>query len=317
MIKLASARVVFAGTPDFAVPSLQALVDAGVTIDSVLTQPDRRAGRGRHLAQSPIKQLAIRCGIEVLQPTRLDDALLGRLSEEGPDLLVVAAYGRILPQWMLDWPRIAAVNVHASLLPRWRGAAPIQHAVLAGDDETGISIMRMTAGLDCGPVYRQQTIRIGLAETAGELHDRLAALGAGLLLETLPGILAATLKPEEQNESGANYASRIEKRDAVLNWELSAVELGCRVRAYNPWPVAEARTADGTRLRIWQAEAVSGELEAKPGAIVAAASGAIDVATADGLLRLKRVQSPGGRVMSADAYLAAHDLRGIHFVGPD
>ena len=176
-----SARAAFAGTPEFAVPSLKALIEAGLSIGCVLTQPDRRAGRGRQLTQSPIKQFAVSNDIEVLQPAMLDEEFRNRLPDQRPDLLVVVAYGLILPQWMLDWPKIAPVNVHASLLPRWRGAAPIQQAILSGDSETGVSVMRMTRGLDCGPVYRNQATPIGPAETAGELHNRLSILGAAAL----------------------------------------------------------------------------------------------------------------------------------------
>lgn len=317
MIPIESARAAFAGTPEFAVPSLKALIDAGVAVDCVFTQPDRRAGRGRQLTQSPVKQFAISHGISVLQPAVLNDEFRQRLPEHRPDILVVVAYGLILPQWMLDWPKIAPINVHASLLPRWRGAAPIQQAILSGDRETGVSVMRMSRGLDCGPVYSKQATPVGPAETAGELHDRLSILGADLLVAALPGILSATLEPEPQDDDAASYAPRIEKGDAILNWQLPASELEQRVRGYNPWPVAEARTVQGERLRIWEAQAISDSSAAQPGTVVEAAGGIIDVATADGLLRLRQVQPPGGRVMSAAAYLAAHDLRGVLFVSPD
>jgi len=312
-----AARVAFAGTPEFAVPSLSALIDAGVELTCVLTQPDRPAGRGRRLTESPVKQLAIRHAIPVLQPAAIDDEVRARLVEQRPDLLVVVAYGLILPQWMLDWPRIAAINVHASVLPRWRGAAPIQHAILAGDAQTGVSIMRMTRGVDCGPVFAQRSVPIGPDETAGELHDRLGVEGAGLLLEVIPAILAGTLEPLTQNDAAACLAPKIEKRDAVLSWTGTARELERRVRAFNPWPVAEARTAGGERLRILQAEALDDSTAAPAGTVVACSGDGIDVATARGVLRLQRVQSPGGRIMSAKAYLAARDLTGTVFVGPN
>jgi len=312
-----AARVAFAGTPEFAVPSLEALIDAGVTLTVVLTQPDRPAGRGRQLVESPVKQLAIRHAIPVLQPVAIDDGVRGMLAGQRPDLLVVVAYGLILPQWMLDWPRTAAVNVHASVLPRWRGAAPIQHAILAGDAETGISIMRMTRGVDCGPVFAQRSIPIGPTETAGELHGRLGVAGARLLLDVLPEILAGTLEPSPQDDAAACLAPKIEKQDAVLGWTGTARELERRVRAFNPWPVAEARTAGGEGLRIWQAEARDQETTAPPGTVIAGRGDVIDVATARGVLRLQRVQSPGGRIMSVKAYLAAHDLTGAVFVGPN
>lgn len=316
VIPIESARVAFAGTPDFAVPSLEAILDAGATVSSVLTQPDRPAGRGRELRASPVKRLAVQNGIEVMQPQVLDATFRERLSAARPDLLVVVAFGLILPDWMLQWPTTAAINLHASLLPRWRGAAPIQRAILAGDEASGVSIMRIVQELDAGPVYRQAATRIGPEETAGELHDRLATLGAALLVEVMPQILSGTLQPVPQDDTEACYAPKIGKRDAIIDWALAAVEIERCVRAYNPWPVAETRTGAGVRLRIWQAEAVAGESAAPPGTVVDAARGTIDVATGAGLLRLKRVQASGGRPMSASAYLAAHDLRGACFAGP-
>jgi methionyl-tRNA formyltransferase len=309
-------RAVFAGTPDFAVPSLRALIDAGVSVDCVLTQPDRPAGRGRQLTESPIKRLAAQHKIPVLQPPAFDAEFQGELPDRRPDFVIVVAYGLILPQWFLDWPTVAPINVHASLLPRWRGASPVQQAVLAGDLETGVSVMRMTRGLDRGPVYLQRATPIGPSETAGELHDRLSVLGGEALVESLPKIASGALHPEAQNDELASYAPKIDKQNAVLDWRLTALELERQVRAYNPWPVAEARSASRDRLRIWQAEAVGEDAISKPGAVVSVDNGCIDIATARGLLRLKQVQPPGGRVMRAAAYLAAHDLRGTVFVGP-
>jgi methionyl-tRNA formyltransferase len=317
VIPIASARVAFAGTPDFAVASLKALIDVGVTIECVLTQPDRRAGRGRERRASAVKQLALASAIDVVQPALLDDALRARLSRERPDILIVVAYGLILPGWMLEWPKIAAVNVHASLLPRWRGAAPIQRAILAGDHVTGVSIMRITQGLDCGPVYRQAGTAIDPAETAGQLQDRLAGLGARLLIEVLPEILAGTAEPEPQNDEEATYAPKIEKREAAIDWRRSAIEIERQVRAFDPWPVAETSMPGGGRLRIFRAECLEGSSDAAAGTVVATAGGAIDVATGDGVLRVTQVQPPGGRIMSAAAYLAARDLRGVRFVGSD
>ena len=316
MILISSARVAFAGTPEFAVPSLDALIGAGAVVSCVLTQPDRRAGRGRELRESPVKRLAARHRIRVRQPEALDDEWRASLHEERPDLLVVVAYGLILPEWMLEWPAVAAINVHASLLPRWRGAAPIQHAILAGDETTGVSIMRMTRGLDRGPVYRQTVTSIGPAETGGDLDDRLAAQGAALLLDVLPGILSGALEPEPQDEARACYAPKIAKRDAAIDWTRAAAEIERLIRAYNPWPVAETQTADGRRLRVWAAEAVDSDPAAPPGTVVDVGRGAIDVATGAGLLRLTTVQTPGGRATQAPAFLAAHDLRGARFVGP-
>ena len=314
MKALAQVPLAFAGTPGFAAASLRALIDSGAQVDCVLTQPDRPAGRGRKLQASPVKALALEHGIPVLQPERLDSSSLASIPRARPKLLVVAAYGLILPQRLLDWPECAAVNVHASLLPRWRGASPIQHSILAGDAETGVSIMRMTRGLDEGPVYSRRSTPIAAGESAGELHDRLAQIGAGLLVATLPGILAGRLTAVPQDESRATYAARISKADGLLDWTRPALELERRVRAYNPWPVAEARTASGERLRIWRAAARSGQAAGAPGAVLAADAGGIDVATADGVLRITRLQAPGGREMPAAAWLAAHSTDGMRFV---
>jgi len=215
-----------------------------------------------------------------------------------------------LPQWLLDWPRVAALNVHASLLPRWRGASPIQQAILAGDAESGVSLMRMTRGLDQGPVYARRATAIAARETAGELHDRLARLGAELLLATLPGVLEGTLEPVPQPEAGASYAPRIDKRDARLDWTRPAAELERRIRAYNPWPIAESLSDSGVRLRIWEAAALPDGAGHRPGTVLAGTPAGIDVATGAGILRLTHVQPPGSRVMSAADYLAAHSLAG-------
>jgi len=316
MTRIESARIAFAGTPDFAVPCLNALLAAGAKVESVWTQPDRPAGRGRKLTPSPVKQVALKQAIAVHQPARLLPATRAALPASRPQVLVVVAYGLILPQWMLDWPEVAAVNVHASLLPRWRGAAPIQQAILAGDQHTGVSLMQMASGLDTGPVYCQLSTRIGPAETGGELHNRLATLGAEMLIAALPDILSGQLAPVPQDESAACYAPKIAKRDAALDWTQPAAVLARQVRAYNPWPVAEGSTADGRRLRIWQADVVAGTSPAIPGTIIATTANGIDVAAADGILRLTCVQPPGGRPMSAAAYLAAHDLDGANFVSP-
>ena len=310
-----TARVAFAGTPEFAVPSLKVLLEADVTVAQILTQPDRPAGRGRRLTASPVKQLAEQHGIDVWQPERFDEAARNELPVERPAVLVVVAYGLILPQWMLDWPELATINVHASLLPRWRGASPIQQAVLAGDDQSGVSIMQLEAGLDSGPVYGQRATAIAAQETAGELHDRLAALGAGLLVELLPAILDGTLQPVAQDHSQASYAAKIDKRDAVIDWNHPAAVLERKVRAYNPWPVAETCTAAGERLRIWQAEVAAAEADAGPGSVVAAGRNGIDVATGAGVLRLTQVQPPGGRPMTAAAWAAGHPVSGTRFGG--
>ena len=225
--------------------------------------------------------------------------------------MVVVAYGLLLPRWLLEWPRLGAINIHASLLPRWRGAAPIQHAILAGDTDTGVSIMKMDAGLDTGPVYARKTLAIGPAETGGALHERLAHLGADLLSATLPGVLGAQLSPEPQDAAAATYAPKIHKSDAVANWAQTAAELERRVRAFNPWPVCETSTVDGQRVRIWEAEVVGGTANAPAGSVISADKEGIDVATGEGVLRILRLQPPSGKAMSAADYLNAHPLAGL------
>ena len=312
----AAARIVFAGTPHFAVPSLQQLMSTGAQIPVVLTRPDRPAGRGRKPAPSPIKREALARGLEVCQPEALQPGVLDTYVARAPDLLIVVAYGLLLPGWLLQWPRLGAVNVHASLLPRWRGASPIQHAILAGDEQTGVSVMQMDAGLDTGPVFGRNAVTIRSGETAGELHDRLACLGAQLLGELLPAILDGVLTPAPQQPGQATYAPRINKAEAPLDWTRPAAELERRVRAFNPWPVSETATRDGRRLRIWEAVALEGSGGAPAGSVVAADRRGIDVATGEGVLRIVRLQPPGGTVMSAQAYLNAHRLRGAALVSP-
>lgn len=303
--------IAFAGTPDFAVPTLSALRAAEVEISCVLTQPDRPAGRGRRLLASPVRRAAD--GLVVAQPERLRDP--EQLAQFGsqPDLLVVVAYGLILPTWMLEWPRLGAVNVHASLLPRWRGAAPIHRAILAGDQRTGVSIMQMDAGLDTGPVYTTAAVPIDPDTSLSTLHDTLAELGARTLIEVLPGILAGTARARPQEEAGATYAAKVKKAEALIDWHESALAIDRRIRALAGWPVAESRLTDGRRLRIWAAkiepDVPTGPLAVKqPGAVLSADSAGILVATGNGGIRITQLQPPGGRVMEASAWLAAHSL---------
>ncbi len=310
----ANPRIVFAGTPEFAVATLDALLESGATIEHVLTQPDRPAGRGRRLEPSAVKTAARSAGAVVHQPVTLrDDGILGALGEP-PDLLVVVAYGLLLPSWMLDWPAQGAINVHASLLPRWRGAAPIQHAILAGDTKTGVSIMRMEAGLDTGPVFAQRATTITAFETAGTLHDRLAAMGAALLSESLAGILTGELVSEAQDDDAATYAAKIVKADGELDWRASSVDLERRIRAFHPWPVCVGRLSDERVLRIHSAVAADDTATAAPGTILAADHKGIDVATGRGVLRLIEIQPPGAKAMPVAAYLNAHSMTGVSFV---
>jgi methionyl-tRNA formyltransferase len=306
-------RIIFAGTPEFALASLKALVSAGRKPLAVLTQPDRPAGRGKRLTASPVKRYADEQGIPVLQPETLrDEAAAAELAALHPDLLIVAAYGLILPQSVLDIPTHGCLNVHASALPRWRGAAPIQAAILAGDAETGISLMAMTAGLDCGPVFVTERTQIDDDETAGELHDRLAALGGRLLVAALDDILAGRVSAVEQDDAQATYAPKIAKQDARIDWSLSADEVARRVRAYNPFPgaycFADEGTPDESRLKVWRASRV--DAAGEPGTVLQSDRDGVVVACGDGALRLDELQLPGKRRVSATEFAAQLDLSG-------
>mgnify|MGYP001550153353 FL=1 len=301
-------RLVFAGTPEFAQTALQALVESGRTPVAVLTQPDRPAGRGKKVTASPVKQYAESQGIPVLQPTTLrDEAVATELRALRPDVFIVAAYGLILPQNVLDIPTHGCLNVHASALPRWRGAAPIQAAILAGDETTGISLMAMTAGLDCGPVYHIDEISIGKAETAGELHDRLAELGGRRLVAHLDSIVMGDKAASAQDESLSSYAPKIEKKDAALDWSLPAEELARRVRAYNPFPGAFCFAGD-TRIKVWRATAAKGSDE--PGKVLQSDRDGVIVACGVGLLHLDELQLPGKRRVAAHEFTGQIDLAG-------
>ena len=306
-------RLVFAGTPEFAVPHLLACRRDNVEIVAVYTQPDRPAGRGRALAASPVKQAALALGVPVEQPPSLRDAAaIERLRALAPDLVVVVAYGLILPRKVLAIPRLGCWNVHASLLPRWRGAAPIQRAILAGDAQTGVCLMQMEAGLDTGPVLLRREIAIGSDDTGGSLHDALAALGAELLGTGLERVLAALPLPAEaQPQDGVTYAHKLDKAEARLDWNEPAAALERKVRAYDPWPVAEA-SLGGEVLRVWRAAVRPGGHgeSVRPGEIVAAGRDGIDVACADGVLRLLEVQRAGGRRVGAGDFVNARpDLK--------
>jgi len=298
-------RIVFAGTPAFAVPSLRA-AHARNEVVAVYTQPDRPAGRGRGLTPSPVKLEAIQRGIPVLQPESLRrKSSQEALRELAPDLMIVVAYGLILPQAVLDIPRYGCWNVHASLLPRWRGAAPIQRAIEAGDGETGVCLMQMEAGLDTGPVLLSQRTPIGEQETGGQLHDRLSELGARVLADGL-GLLRAGMRPvaQPQPDAGATYAHKLEKHEARLDWAQPADALARKVRAFEPWPVAEAIVA-GERLRIHGAVALDLAHGAEPGTLLTAGRQGLDIACGQGALRLRVVQREGGKAITAADYLNA------------
>ena len=306
---MSTPRIVFAGTPEFALASLAALVDAGHSVVAVYTQPDRPAGRGRRITASPVKRFAEERGIAVLQPETLrDEAAVTEFAELQPDVLIVAAYGLILPQNVLDIPTHGCLNVHASLLPRWRGAAPIQAAIISADETSGVSLMRMTAGLDCGPVFSASVIAIEKRESAGELHDRLAVLGGELLVKDLSGILSGDISSAAQDESLVTYAGKIQKQDAELDWTLSADELQRRIRAYNPAPGAFFFTGNEVRVKVWQAAVVTG-VDAPPGTFTQYDADGIVIACGRDGLQLEWLQLPGKRRASAHEFVAQIDLR--------
>ena len=302
-------RIVFAGTPDFAVPALEALHAAGHPIVAVYTQPDRPAGRGQEVSAGPVKRCAQALGLPVEQPATLrSPEAVTRLQGHAADLMVVAAYGLILPPSVLELPRLGCWNIHASLLPRWRGAAPIHRALLAGDTVTGITIMQMDAGLDTGPMLLERPVEIGAREDGGTLHDRLAALGAKAIVAAIAEFQAGRLVPVPQPMEGVTYAAKIRKEEARIDWNARADLIDRQVRAFNPWPVAETRWQD-RQLRVWSAEpavAATGE----PGQVLEATGGRIVVATGEGALALTRVQLAGRRAMSAAEFLNAHSLAG-------
>ena len=302
-------RILFAGTPDFAVVPLKAMVEQGFAPIAVLTQPDRPAGRGREPQASPVKQAALSAGIEVVQPHSLRTAEAHDLVESlAPDLMVVVAYGLLLPAEILAIPTFGCWNIHASLLPRWRGAAPIQRAIEAGDRETGVSIMQMDAGLDTGPVIRRERIALSAGETGGSLHDRLAALGAEALLGCLRQLTAGAIpNPLAQPEHGVSYAGKLQKSEAEIDWSEPADVLERRIRAFDPWPVAWCMIG-GERTRIWHACLADAQCDKAPGSVLAATREGIDVATGHGVLRLLELQPPGKRRMTAGDYLNARQL---------
>ena len=298
---MAAMRLAFAGTPDFAASHLRALIDARANLAGVYTQPDRPSGRGRRLTASPVKRLAQEAGLDVQQPASLTDkATQGALADLSPDVLVVVAYGLILPPAVLDIPNLACINVHASLLPRWRGAAPIQRAVEAGDDETGITIMQMEEGLDTGPMLSAARLALNPAMTAGDLHDALAAVGPPLLMEALDDLPALLRRAQPQDHAAATHARKIDKAEAEIDWKQPAAALVRKIMAFNPAPGAWT-SLDGERLKLWRAEACADG--GKPGEVTSADEGGLTVACGEGSLKVTEMQLPGGRAMSAGELL--------------
>jgi methionyl-tRNA formyltransferase len=317
-------RIVYAGTPEFAVPALQALCaspqpdthQASYQVRAVYTQPDRPAGRGRLLTASPVKLCAQLHGIPVEQPVNFREAAsIEQLRSYAPDVLVVAAYGLILPQAVLDIPRLGCINIHGSLLPRWRGAAPIQRAILAGDVETGITIMRMEAGLDTGPMLLCQSLPITAHDNAAIIHDRLAELGAQLLLQVLSDLPVTLTHAQLQPETGVTYAKKLHKAEALLDWSQSALQLDRQVRAFNPWPIAETYLHD-EQLRVWQANVVQDKVvqdthSATSGTVLSACNAGIQVACGEGILNLTQVQLAGRKQVTAADFIKSHSLVGV------
>lgn len=303
-------NIVFAGTPAFAVPTLRALLDAAAhRVCAVLTQPDRPAGRGRHLTSGPVKQLALAADVPVYQPARLGPETVAQLQALAPELMVVAAYGLILPGIVLAVPRHGCINVHASLLPRWRGAAPIARAIEAGDRLTGITIMQMDEGLDTGGIIAQSEAAISEDDTAQTLHDRLSELGARLLMQSVHQLASTgALTAQVQDETAACYAPKISKVEAQIDWSEPAIVLHRKVRAYNPWPIAYTRFRDRL-LRVWEVgrvERAAHEPQPLPGTVTATDFDALRVGTGDGILPIRRLQLEGGRPIAAQAFINGH-----------
>lgn len=303
---MSSLKIIFAGTPDFAASALTALIQSQHEIVAVYTQPDRPAGRGRKLRASPVKEVALENDIPVLQPDNFKNAeAQDELRSFNADVMVVAAYGLILPQVVLDAPRLGCLNIHASLLPRWRGAAPIQRAIAAGDKESGISIMQMNAGLDTGDILQLFSCPINDTDTGGELHDRLAEMGAKAIVEVLGQLGSDKLTPTPQDDTLANYAHKLDKKEAQINWQQSAIEIERLIRAFNPWPVAFT-LLNNKPLRIWQAQILPENSQLEAGTVIHCDKKGIDVSCGDGVLRLLKLQPSGSKAMDVASFMNGH-----------
>lgn len=308
-----SLKIIYAGTPDFAVPALNALLQSQHEVCAVYTQPDRPAGRGRKVQFGPVKQVAVDAGIPVIQVESLkDEAAQKQLAEYNADVMVVAAYGLILPQVVLDTPRYGCLNIHGSLLPRWRGAAPIQRAIQAGDTETGITIMQMAAGLDTGDMLYKVATPISDSDTAQSLHDRLADLGADALLQVLQQLSSGELKAETQDDAQANYAHKLKKAEAEIDWSQPAIQIDRTIRAFNPWPVAYT-VYEGKPLRIFMSKVKDVSSSAAAGQVIAESENGIEVATGEGVLSFSRLQLPGKKAMHVKDFLNGRSLMGVRF----
>jgi methionyl-tRNA formyltransferase len=303
-------RIIFAGTPEFAAGHLHALLGSHHQVIAVYSQPDRPAGRGKKLSASPVKELAVANNISVYQPVNFKSAeAQAELASLNADLMVVVAYGLILPKVILDTPRLGCINVHASILPRWRGAAPIQRAIEAGDTETGVTIMQMDVGLDTGDMLIKAFCPILTTDTGGILHDRLLTIGTPALLKALDQIQSGDLKPEKQDDTQSNYAPKLNKEEAALNWQLSALELERKVRAFNPFPIAHTKprgSDDNGRIRVWAAKASDQATKASPGSIAKIDNEGIWVACSSGQLILEQIQLPGKKPLNVGELLRGH-----------
>lgn len=296
-------KIIFAGTPDFALPSLQALLDSDHQVIAVYTQPDRPSGRGQKLTPSPVKVLAEQHNIPIYQPKSLRDTKVQmQLAALESDVMAVVAYGLLLPQAVLEIPKHGCVNVHPSLLPRWRGAAPLQRTILAGDKETGVATMQLDIGMDTGPIFLLEKTTVRPNETSGQLHDRLAVIGGALLVKTLDLMAQDKIHSTPQSTEGVLHAAKVTKKEAKIDWEQPAARIHNLVCGYNPWPVAHT-VYFGQVLRIWDAEAVNEKTDAFPGVIIQATKAGIDVATTKGVLRVTRLQLPGGKLLTAAEFL--------------
>ena len=310
---MAANKIVFAGSPAFAAHCLEVLLQAGYPVQAVYTQPDRPAGRGRKLSPSAVKQLAMQHELPVLQPESLkSEAAQAQLAELAPDVMIVVAYGLLLPLPVLQIPRLGCINVHASLLPRWRGAAPIQRAIAEGDDKTGITIMQMEQGLDTGPMLYKVETAITAEDTAASLHDRLAQLGGEALLQSLPSILAQTLTAQVQDDAQATYAAKLTKAEAEIVWQEDADVIARKIRAFNPYPVAYTQF-DTAILRLWQAQPVPVATKAAPGSVIAHDKHGVTVACGNGGLLITQLQMPGKKPISGAEFSRAYITGSLRF----
>jgi methionyl-tRNA formyltransferase len=301
-------RIIFAGTPEFAAETLLALVNTEHEICAVYTQPDRPSGRGRKLTPSAVKQVALSHDIPVEQPLNFkSDQSKATLAEYKADLMIVVAYGLLLPQAVLDTPRLGCINIHASLLPKWRGAAPIQRSLLAGDKKTGVCIMQMEAGLDTGPVISRSECAILDTDTTQTLHDKLAKLGAETLLASLNDIESLQKTAIVQDHDASCYAAKLHKEESLINWQQTAIQINRQIRAFNPWPIAQTTWQDKV-FRIWDAEVIQQASNVEPGIVANVSKHSLDITTGDGLLRLKQVQVPGKRAMTITDFLNSNTL---------